>query len=281
MLPEQLYVLALCGLILVAGISFVVYRRQQKTIRQLVQQKLSVVDKVQRLERLNQTKDMLFMLISHDLRSPVIRLKQQLHALTADREPPESIWEKISQLEEQVNQLATMITNLLDWSVVQQNGLPTTTQAVDLAVIVAEALADVSGQLSHKQIKLIDQVSESTWVVADRYQLVCILRNLIGNAIKFTPSNGYIRLFTKATAEARLALTIKDTGIGMDADQVSRLLSDPVIRPGTAGERGIGLGLQLCREFLGSDPDALQVLSRPGKGTSVIIRLRTSARPLS
>ncbi len=274
---QQLFILTGCAVLL--GIGYVVYTRQQRTIRLLTRQKAETVKQVQHLERINQQKVNLFSLISHDLRLPVVRLKQQLNTLKQASPATAPINQQIREAEEQVDQLARMLTNLLDWSVVQMKGLPTNPVQVDVSVLTAEVIADVSTQLKHKNIRLINQVSASTWIIADRYQLLCVVRNLVSNAIKFTPPHGYVRLYTKTAGESCIWLTVRDTGIGMSADEVACVLSAPVIRSGTQGEPGTGLGLLLCRELLGDDADALQLTSQPGKGTSVSVRLVTADKP--
>lgn len=277
---EQQRALMLTGYALLFGVGYIVYARQQRTIRLLIQQKAEIARQLQHLELIDQKKISLFSLISHDLRLPLVRLKQQLYMLRQANSATAPISQQIQESEEQVDQLARMLTNLLDWSVVQMKGLPTNPKPVDLSVITAEVIADVSAQLKHKEIRLINQVSESTWIIADRYQLLCVIRNLVSNAIKFTPPQGYVRLYTKPAGEAYTSLTVQDTGIGMSADQVARALSAPVIRSGTQGEPGTGLGLLLCRELLGDDPDVLQLTSQPGKGTSVVVRLITADKPV-
>ncbi len=276
---QRALTLAGCALLVVVG--YVFYRRQQRTIQLLIKQKAELASHIRHLELIDDKKISLFSLISHDLRLPVIRLKQQLHTLRQASPATAPISQQIQESEEQVDQLARMLTNLLDWSVVQTKKLPTNPKPVNLAGITAEVVADASTELKRKEIRLINQISESTWIIADRYQLLCVIRNLISNAIKFTSPHGYIRLYTKTTDEGvYTSLTVQDTGIGMNAEQLMRLLSDPVIRSGTEGEPGTGLGLQLCRELLGGTSDALQIVSRPGKGTSVTIRLIVSEKPV-
>jgi signal transduction histidine kinase len=277
---RQQWVPVLTGCTLLLGIGYIVYKRQQRAIQLLMQQKAEITKQVQHLELIDQKKVNLFSLISHDLRVPVTRLKQQLYTLKLTIPDTAPVCQQIRESEEQVDQLAQMLTNLLDWSVVQMKGLPTNPKPVDLSAITAEVIADVSAQLKHKEIRLINQVGESTWIVADRYRLLCVIRNLVSNAIKFTPPHGYIRLYTKLTEEAYTVLTVQDTGIGMNADQVACVLSAPVIRSGTQGEPGTGLGLLLCRELLGNNPNVLQLISQPEQGTSVIVRLTTADKPV-
>lgn len=277
--PQQTLVLASCALLL-GVVGYIVYTRQQRAIRLLTQQNAEITRHVQQLELIDQKKVSLFSLISHDLRLPVIRLKQQLHTLGQASPATAPISQQIRESEDQVDQLTRMLTNLLDWSVVQMKGLPTNPKPVDVSVLTAEVIADVSAQLKYKDIRLINQVGESTWIIADRYQLLCVIRNLVSNAIKFTPPQGYVRLYTKPTGETYTSLTVQDTGIGMSADQVACALSAPVIRSGTQGEPGTGLGLLLCRDLLDDDPNAIQLSSQPGKGTSVIVRLVRADKPV-
>lgn len=211
------------------------------------------------------------------MRSPVARLKRRLNLLRLTNLSDET-QQAISQLESQTDQLLGLLTNLLEWSYIQLKGLRAHPKPVDLSEIIDNILAQTSEPIDQKRISILNQISESTWILADKPQLEAVIRNLVSNSIKFTPTNGCIRLSTKQIDEG-VMLIIHDTGIGMSAEQIEKLFSAPEVRTGTSGEPGTGLGLRICREMLGSDPDALRIVSSPGKGTRVSIRLPINSKP--
>lgn len=256
--------------------AFLAYRKQKKIGLILVQQKEEISKQTIELTELNKTKDKLFSLISHDLRSPVTRLKKQLNLLSAGSLPDEAKG-PIGRLEAQTDQLLNLLTNLLDWSYIQLKGWRVNPECVDLADIVDNVISQKRDPISQKGLRILNQVPPSAWIMADKTQLEAIIRNLISNAVKFTPSGGYIRLSVKQTGE-HLKLTIQDTGIGIPAEHLERIFSNPEVRQGTASEQGTGLGLRVCREMLGADAEALQIISKPEKGTQVSIRLTVAVK---
>lgn len=111
-----------------------------------------------------------------------------------------------------------------------------------------------------------------TVYISEANQLRAIIRNLISNAIKFTPKRGYIRLSAMAD-DKEVVLQIRDTGIGMSNDQLTTLFEEPQVRRGTQGESGTGLGLRLSRELVQNHSGHLTVQSKEGKGTTVSVHL--------
>lgn len=267
------YLVIVCLLIGLLVLIVFLFRRQQTARRLLTQQKEEIQLQAQQLTDLNATKDKLFSLISHDLRSPLASLKlgfHQLTGLTAFASAP--LVQTAHQLEGQVDRVLELLSNLLDWSHAQMTGFHVLLQPINLTQSMLEEINQVSELLQRKQITLLNQMGQTNEVVADRDQLSAVLRNVLTNAIKFTPAGGYIRLSTVQLA-GRLELQVRDTGIGMNAAQLKSLFEQPQVRVGTGGERGSGLGLQICREMLARQGGSLVVQSEEHAGTTVKIQL--------
>ncbi|WP_461083588.1 ATP-binding protein [Spirosoma flavus] len=246
-------------LLLLFSLSLYFLRRQQRATAQ----------RAQALSVLNATKDKLFSLISHDLRSPLARLKLGFTTLRSPS-PAEATSQSMDQLEQLLDNVLDLVTNLLEWSATQLKGGKGQVRPLDLADAIAETVCLLTHSLQHKRITLLNQMPVGQWVQMERGALQAILRNLIGNAIKFTPDGGFIRLSTRQTGDF-IELRIQDTGIGMSQEQLERLWRDPEIRTGTKGELSTGLGLRLVQDMLAKQAGQLRLSSEPGKGTTVKI----------
>jgi len=260
-------VLLLC---LVLAVGYWSYRSQQKARRLLQTQKDEITRQAGQLAELNATKDKLFSIISHDLRSPVAHLKRGFHQLSQSAQSP--LRQSIDLLEGQVDHILALLTNLLDWSHSQLTGFKSNLQPIELADTTADLLSQLSDQLRRKDIRVVNQIPASVLVQADKHQLHSVLRNVLSNAVKFSPVGGFIRLQASVEAD-QVVLRVQDTGIGMSADELARVLTDPIVKPGTDNEPGTGLGLRLCRDLLARQGGSLHVTSQPNKGTTVALHL--------
>lgn len=266
-----LFVILLLLLVLIL-VTYLAMRQQTKIKRALLVKKNEITRQAQQLTFLNATKDKLFSIVSHDLRAPAAHLKTNLLKL---RQGDGLITpgETLLSLEKQADNLLNLLSNLLDWSYLQLNGFQTVLQPTDVSLVLHNIVQEVNDQLSDKELTLINQFPACIRVLADKRQLAVIMRNLLSNAIKFTPQRGYIRLLVSEAPET-IDVQIRDTGIGMDADQVSQLFLNPQVRSGTLGESGTGLGLRLCQDLTTNLGGTLRIDSQPGRGTTAIIKLK-------
>ncbi|GAB3697833.1 hypothetical protein GCM10027592_22320 [Spirosoma flavus] len=261
--------------LLIGVISLISYffRRQQKAQHLLSRQHTEIQQQALRLVELNATKDKLFSLIGHDLRSPMASLKASLQQIQQGNKGLNSgLSRSLSRLDSQVDTVITLLTNLLDWSMMQLKGLKPNLRPITLSDIIEEVISLSSDTIRYKKLTIINQVRTDAMVMVDHHQLAAIVRNILSNAVKFTPPEGYIRLHT-LTEPDWVELRISDTGIGMTTQQVADLFHTPQVRPGTLGEPGTGLGLQICRELIERQGGRLHFESTPDKGTQVRIRL--------
>lgn len=257
---------------LVLAVAYWSFRSQRKAQRLLQFQKDEIGRQAEQLAELNRTKDQLFSLISHDLRSPVARLKQGFYQLSHSHPADAPRHQPIDQLENQVDHILALLTNLLDWSHSQLKGFKSNLQPINLTDTVAELISELSDQVQRKGIGVLNQLPASLMVQADTHQLHSVLRNVLNNAVKFTPVDGFVRLYAIIETE-QVTLRIQDTGIGMSENELARLLTDPLVRVGTENEPGTGLGLRLCRDLLARQNGSLHITSQPHKGTTVAITL--------
>lgn len=232
-----------------------------------------------RLAQMNASKDKFLALLAHDLRAPFnsilglsSRLKEKLGQLS-----PERLHTVVDSLHGSASQAFRLVENLLKWARFETGHLPCQPQALPLDGVVAELAQLFSPQAEQKAIRL-QLPATALSVQADPDMLSCMLQNLLSNAIKFTPEGGEVEL-TLQQIDHEIELAVRDSGIGMDQQHLARLfeLGQAGSRSGTAGERGTGLGLILCKEFAQRLGGSLQVASSPGVGTTMRLRL---PRPL-
>lgn len=219
------------------------------------------------LDELNAIKTRLLSIISHDLRTPLYALRNLFEgAIRYDMDAAE-LKSMVPDVCNDLNYSIGLLENLLLWSKNQMNQADPAREKVDITAIIKKITGLYRLHAASKGLKVEAETEEPVYIMADKDMLEAVLRNLISNAIKFTAPQGAVRISLDAChAHARIA--VQDTGIGMNADELEKINQNQFYsRPGTAHESGSGLGLQLCREFLGRHGEALQIDSEPGNGT--------------
>jgi signal transduction histidine kinase len=211
------------------------------------------VEYSKKLEEANQTKDKFFSIIAHDLKNPFNTLIGYADVLKSDfREySQDEIYQHLNTIYNTSVNGYNLLENLLKWSQSQTNKIRFEPKKVNLCDVVNSCIQDSENQSNFKDIELINEVSKNYHIIADKNLLKTVIRNLINNAIKFTERNGMIVI--KSTKKDNIIeFSIKDTGIGMKEEEIENLFKIDKInsKPGTDRERGSGLGLILCKEFV-------------------------------
>jgi signal transduction histidine kinase len=220
----------------------------------------------QKLQRVNQAKDNLFSIISHDLRSPFASYISVLGLLEDQDLSPEERENVFNELKRSTLEVYNTLDNLLTWSKSQMHGFVTKPEPVLLQPVVQEIIHFFGAQAVKKKVSLANEIAPDLAVQADGAQVRIVLRNLIGNALKFTREGGSVT--TTAEPEGALArVCVRDNGRGMNEATLQRLFQDPVSTLGTHGEKGTGLGLFLCKEFVQKNGGKIWAESQIGQGT--------------
>ena len=231
--------------------------------RQLAEQNI-------RLHQLNATKDKFFSIIAHDLKNPFNTLmilseilKDELSNSGLD--DSEKYARMIYQTTEQSYRL---LKNLLEWANSQTGKIQFTPKHVNLKKIIKTSIRALEIQANNKQIALNTDIPEDISAFADVRMISTILRNLVSNALKFTKSGGTISVRARDRGE-RIEISVSDTGIGINKEDVKKLfrLDTHHSTLGTAKEKGSGLGLILCKEFVEKHKGELWVKSEVGEGS--------------
>ncbi len=229
------------------------------------------------LKALNNTKDKFFSIIAHDLKSPFNTLlgltellAENLHVY--DINTTETIVESLNSTTQQTYKL---LENLLDWSRNQQNRIDFNPIKNDISSISAEIISLLKPTADKKNISLILETKAPNFASADTYMVNAVIRNLISNAIKFTRENGSIKINTKKQ-DSMVLISISDNGVGIKPDNVNKLfrIDTNISQQGTSGEKGTGLGLILCKEFVEKHGGNIWVKSEVGIGSTFYFTLK-------
>ncbi|MBI2284952.1 MAG: HAMP domain-containing histidine kinase [Bacteroidetes bacterium] len=228
-----------------------------------------VEEKNHELESMNQTKEKLFSIIAHDLRSPIGQLKSSLEMVNKKYITPEQFMEITGKLSMQVDQVYGTLDNLLRWSVSQFKGIKVLPEKVSLDhLITHHAVQFVQPYLEQKNIRLhTEGLQQQLW--ADPDHLTLIFRNLLTNAIKYSYPDGTITIRAYPNND-QVVIEIRDNGMGMPAEVQDSLFNSVVMisNTGTSNEKGTGLGLKICKEFTEKNQGKIWVQSSRGKGSS-------------
>jgi len=230
------------------------------------------------LQALNQKKDLIFSILSHDLRSPLTTLKGFLSMLIeddSDSMPREEIRKHATTIRNSVTNSLDLIDNTLFWSLSQMGNITYSPTRVSINTLLEKVKGLYQLTAAKKMVELVIDVPESLYVNGDENMIYVTLRNLISNALKFTPKGSQVTVRGRVV-ETMAEIVITDQGAGMSEEELRKLLTfdQPVIlKRGTADEKGTGLGLQLCKNFIKQNKGKLHATSVVGKGTSFYVEL--------
>lgn len=266
-------------ILLLAFLAFVYYRnnkRRQLTNQLLQEQKEEIEAQRDQLEALNETREKFLSIVSHDLLGPVNSFKgfSTLIRFSLEDNNIEELKELNVQFDKSVNNLSTLLTNLLDWTVAQRGAIPYKPQKLDLQNIANELITLFENMAAAKEITLESSIDTTTYLWVDLNSTKTILRNLVSNALKFTSAGGTIQLSVNVLDDIA-AIKVQDTGIGIPKEKLSELLHSNQYKRswGTKGEKGLGLGLQLVKEFTELNKGILAIESDEGMGTTITVSL--------
>ncbi len=262
-------------LLLIALAVIVYYLGQKNKLHRALQKKSAlVIAQNEKLGEMDQVKNQLFSVIGHDLRSPFSSMLQAIEMYRTYDLSPEDNQIFLNNFFENITVTASMLDNLVLWAQGQRYGIKADIKSVDLALVVDQQLALSDFLLSKKKIAIQHEKPAESLIEADPDQIRIIIHNLIANAIKFTPTDGNIKLYYLVDNNY-ITIHISDTGIGMPDDKLRRLfntMGKDLTTYGTNNERGIGIGLMLVKEFAENNNAEIYVRSKPGEGTDFSIR---------
>lgn len=222
------------------------------------------------LNQLNATKDKFFSIIAHDLKNPISNFRDMTKVLVENYAilSEDDIQEYLYMLNNSSDTLFALLENLLEWSRSQRGIIAFDPVKLDFSYLAANVVSLIGPLANSKGILLTNEVADGVIFDADVNMINTVLRNLISNAVKFTPENGKITI-RALPHEQYTEINVIDTGIGISQENIKRLfnISENYSTLGTSNEKGTGIGLILCKEFIEKHNGKIWVESEFGKGT--------------
>lgn len=228
------------------------------------------------LKRLIATKDKFFSIVAHDVRNPFVGIKNYIDIILKIKDyQPDKIESRLRVIYNTADRGHELLENLLKWSRIQTNKIQVERDEFLLESLIRKSCNVVELQAANKQIIMNLSVQEIA-LISDFSLLETILRNLLSNAIKFTPTGGTVKISADCYDNEILKLTVSDSGVGISPEVQSKLFridENLQSHDGTNGEKGSGLGLILCREFVNLLHGSIDVESIEDQGTTFIVRV--------
>lgn len=239
-------------------------------------EKEKIEEKKKELEELNATKDKFFSIIAHDLKNPfntVIGLSELL-LYRYEYYDDEKIKEFIEQINNFSSNAYNLLDNLLQWARSQTGRIKVKPSDIDIEKLIQENISLLQDNAKQKHIDLHAEMDKELYCYADSNMVNTVIRNLISNAIKFTPKNGNVIIKAEEKKE-NVKVSVTDNGVGIDKEDIPKLfnLTTNFSSEGTDSEQGTGLGLILCKEFIEKNNGEIWVDSKKGEGSSFIFTL--------
>jgi PAS domain S-box-containing protein len=232
------------------------------------------------LNKLNNEKDKFFSIISHDLKSPfnsIIGLSEMLVDQVKEKDY-EGIDKYATIILNSSHRAMNLLMNLMEWSQSQTGRMLFLPEKLDVNTLIFDVLHLLKESANQKSIDLKVDLSKQIFVIGDKAMISAILRNLISNAIKFTREDGSIYI-SVSQKKKETVISVKDNGVGIPKDIVSKLfrIDDNYTSPGTHQEKGTGLGLILCKEFVDKHDGRISVESVEGEGSEFCFTLKSGS----
>ncbi len=243
---------------------------QLKTVREILS-KTNI-----RLQEANFSKDKLLSIIAHDLRNPfsVLITFSKLLLDSYDDFKKDDVINYLKTFYQTSKQGYNLLDNLLKWSKSQTGTMEVEGEVIDFKDIVEENITLLNSQAKSKDIELVNNVPEEVFAFADLNMILTVVRNLLSNAIKFTNKGGKVEV-SGSNYDKYVEISVKDNGIGISEEDLEKIFRIDIkySTAGTANERGSGLGLVLCKEFIEKNLGTLKANSKPDEGSEFIFIL--------
>jgi signal transduction histidine kinase len=247
----------------------------QKQNADIALQKAEILQQRETLHQLNHTKDKLFSVISHDLRSPFAVILQTMDSMKRGELSADEQKEVLEGFYQQLSLVTAMVNNLLVWAASQQKGYKTNIVKLNVAETIKEIINVSDFLAKNKRINIKHTCDGDKWIAADLNHVKIIFHNLISNAIKFTPHGGTIEVYYTADEDYQ-AIHVMDNGIGILPQKMEKLFKitgKDISGSGTNNEVGAGIGLGLIKQFIDANNGRLEVQSKPGEGAEFTVYL--------
>ena len=250
----------------------------EQTNKQYKLQNDSILEQTRHLEEMNQVKDRLFSIVSHDLKDSITGVKAFLDLLKEDSISQEEFDELIPELSENADNAAALLMNLLNWSKSQMQNLEPKPELFNIQEVFADKINLIEKKVNKKQIILLDE-SIKDFVYADKSMIEIVIQNLLANAVKFSRVGDVITVSNRER-NGNALICIEDTGVGISKENQEKLFkSTGFTTRGTGHEKGTGLGLSICKQMVELNYGKIWVESELNLGSKFFVEL-PKAKPI-
>ncbi len=272
--------------ILISGLViwlFFLNRNVKKTNSDLISQQQKINDqnidlehKSKQLEEINRTKNKLFSILGHDMRGPVGQVKSIVDMAISGHLNQQEFNELLKALKKDVDSVYLTLNNTLNWSMSQMEGFKLNKLSLNLTELVDSSLELLETQFTEKSLKLENLMAPKVQVFADADLIEIVVRNILNNAVKFSEPGDTIKITSEHT-DNQVLWCVVDQGMGMSTEQINKILAEDYVitgsKRGTNQEKGSGLGLQVCKEFVRMHEGELVIKSKLKVGSTVCMKI--------
>ncbi|MHA7843285.1 MAG: ATP-binding protein [Winogradskyella sp.] len=250
---------------------------QKELLKQEQERSEAILEQTHHLEEVNQVKDKLFSIVSHDLKDSISSIKAFLDLLKEDSISKEEFRELIPELSENANNASSLLFNLLNWSKSQMQNLEPNPELFNIQDVFHTKMALVEQKVEDKRIVLIDE-SQRDFAYADKSMMEIVIQNLITNAVKFSRTGDVITV-SNQDVNGKALICVEDTGVGISEENIKKLFNanKNFTTVGTKNEKGTGLGLTIAKDLVELNNGRIWVESTVNVGSKFFIELPKSA----
>jgi len=273
---RNIFIVIIVFSVVIILVTFYLFKIKRDANRKLGEINAKIEKHNKELQALNSTKDKFFSIIGHDVKGPINSLTSFSNLLInhTDSLSQDEIKSLALDLDKSLKNLYTLLENLLNWARSQTGNINLKPENTNLGELLQENLELLSKSAEQKNVSLENKTTETVVATIDRNTITTAVRNLISNAIKFTPEGGTVVVIANEWKDA-FEIEISDTGVGMPQSVIQNLFRLDVKHStlGTNKEKGTGLGLILCKEFIELNNGKINVESKEGEGSTFRISL--------
>jgi two-component system, sensor histidine kinase and response regulator len=250
------------------------FNKEELLIR--VKNHIELASSRKKIIEMNHMRDKLYSIIAHDIRSPFSSITMTLSAITNGYLDPGSddFKEVMNQLEKTASETSIMLDNLLEFTRFQSRAISMTPRCLSIYPVIMESIQLLKGNADKKNLTITYDIPDDITACFDEISMSAVFRNLIFNAIKFTPEKGMINISAEAKEEY-VRVRVTDTGVGLSEALIKKIFIDNehYTSPGTNKEQGSGLGSFIIKDFVKRNNGKLKITSTPGSGTEMLVYL--------
>ena len=244
--------------------------------KELEKQNTELATSEEKLKEALATKDKLFSIIAHDLRGPLGTIRSFLQIIVdePDSYSPDDLKDFLTEMKKSSEKTFDLLENLLNWARSQRGVIEFKPEEQDLKLVIEENLNLLSSNAKRKSINLLTETEHPVIGYFDKNMITTVIRNLISNALKFTSASGFVKVNAVENPD-NIIVSVTDNGLGIKDEDKPKLFQQDqnFTTKGTTGEKGTGLGLILCKDFVERNSGKIWVESEVGKGTSFLFTI--------